>query len=93
MSGVADQVYTQRVGVVKGIIAVHTNTIESVWSLFKRGLIGSYHRLSAKHLQAYFDEMAFRYNNRRSRFLFRDTLLRLLRSDNLSYRELIEENA
>ena len=31
---------------------VHTNTIEGVWSLFKRFIIGSYHKLSVKHLPA-----------------------------------------
>lgn len=39
---------------------VHTNTIEGVWSLLKRSIIGSYHHLSIKHLPAYLDEMAFR---------------------------------
>ena len=43
---------------------VHTNSIESVWSLFKRSVIGSYHHLSEKHLQSYLDEMSFRFNKR-----------------------------
>ncbi|HEY3961893.1 MAG TPA: IS1595 family transposase, partial [Gaiellaceae bacterium] len=38
---------------------VHTNTVESVWSLFDRSVIGSYHKLSVKHLPAYLDEAAF----------------------------------
>ena len=29
---------------------VHTNSVESVWSLFKRSVVGTYHKLSAKHL-------------------------------------------
>jgi transposase-like protein len=43
---------------------VHTNTIEGFWSLAKRGIGGVYHSVSAKHLQMYFDEYAFRYNHR-----------------------------
>lgn len=43
---------------------VHTNTIEGFWSLVKRGISGVYHGVSAKHLPAYLDEYAFRYNNR-----------------------------
>ena len=68
---------------------VHTNTIESVWSLFKRSVVGSYHHLSVKHLPAYLDEMAFRYNNRENAYLFRDTLLRLIDADSMKYAELI----
>lgn len=68
---------------------VHTNTMESVWSLFKRSIVGSYHHLSVKHLQAYLDEFAFRYGNRENAFLFRDTLVRLLDAETLRYRELI----
>jgi transposase-like protein len=69
---------------------VHTQTIESVWSLLKRSIIGSYHHLSVKHLDAYLDEMAFRYNNRENAYLFRDTLLRLIEADGMTYRELVE---
>jgi len=68
---------------------VHTNTIEGVWSLFKRSLIGSYHHLSVKHLPAYLDEMAFRYNNRDNEYLFRDTLMRLIDAERMPYAELI----
>jgi transposase-like protein len=57
---------------------VHTNTVEGVWSLLKRSVIGSYHQLSVKHLPAYLDEIAFRFNNRDNPYLFRDTLLRLI---------------
>jgi transposase-like protein len=44
---------------------VHTNTIEGFWSLIKRGISGVYHSVSAKHLQSYLDEYAFRYNHRK----------------------------
>jgi len=68
---------------------VHTNTVEGVWSLFKRGIVGSYHQLSVKHLPAYLDEMEFRFNNRENPFLFRDTLLRLVMGEALPYAELV----
>ena len=41
---------------------VHTNGIESVWAVLKRGLKGIYHRVSEKHLNRYVDEFAFRLN-------------------------------
>ena len=40
----------------------HTNGIESVWALLKRGFHGTYHHFSKKHLQRYIDEFAFRLN-------------------------------
>lgn len=70
---------------------VHTNTIEGVWSLFKRSVIGSFHQVSVKHLPAYLDELEFRFNNRGNPFLFRDTLLVLLKGDALPYRKLVDE--
>ena len=68
---------------------VHTNTMESVWSLFKRSIVGSYHHLSVKHLQAYLDEFVFRYGNRENAYLFRDTVLRLIEAEPLRYAELV----
>jgi len=41
---------------------LHTNNIESFWSLLKRGVIGSYHHVSRKHLQRYVDEYCWRTN-------------------------------
>jgi transposase-like protein len=72
---------------------VHTNTIESAWSLFKRSILGSYHHLSVKHLDAYLDEFGFRYNNRHNDYLFRDTLRALVKSDVLTYKALTERFA
>jgi len=43
----------------------HTNTIEGFWSQLKRGLDGIYHQVSVKHLGAYAQEFAFRYNTRK----------------------------
>lgn len=72
---------------VRGV--VHTNTMESVWSLFDRAVIGSYHKLSAKHLPAYLQEFEWRFNNRENPYLFRDTLARLLAAEALPYKQLI----
>jgi transposase-like protein len=76
----------------KGVYVIgdlHTNTVESAFSLLKRGIMGTWHKISAKHLPAYLDEMTFRFNNRDNRFLFRDTLLKLIQSENLEYKQLI----
>lgn len=67
---------------------VHTNSVESAWSLLKRSIVGSYHKLSVKHLPAYLDEFTFRFNGRKNPFLFRDTLLRLIGEEPLRYDEL-----
>lgn len=72
---------------IRGI--VHTNTVEGVWSLLKRSIVGSYHQLSAKHLPAYLDEVAFRFNNRDNPYLFRDTMLRLIQGETLPLNELV----
>ncbi len=42
----------------------HTNSIESVWALLKRQIIGTHHWVSSKHLQKYVNEMAWRFNRR-----------------------------
>ena len=67
---------------------IHTNTVENAFSLLKRGIMGTWHKISAKHLPAYLDEMTWRFNNRKNPFLFRDTMLRLIHSENLEYKEL-----
>src|SRR5581483_4213966 len=43
---------------------VHTNTLEGFFSIFKRGMIGTYQHVDAKHLQRYVAEFDFRQNNR-----------------------------
>lgn len=45
--------------------SVHTNGMENFWSLFKRSLKGTYVSVEPFHLQAYADEQAFRFNNRK----------------------------
>jgi transposase-like protein/IS1 family transposase len=50
--------------------AVHTNTIEGFWSIFKRGIVGSFHKVSAKYMALYVAEFQFRYNNRFNEDIF-----------------------
>lgn len=45
---------------------IHTQNIENVWSHLKRGITGVYRIVSAKYLQSYADEFAFRYNHRKN---------------------------
>jgi len=44
---------------------VHTNTVEGYFSIFKRGIYGTFHHVSEAHLHRYLGEFDFRYNNRK----------------------------
>jgi transposase-like protein len=68
---------------------VHTNTIENFWSLFKRGVIGSFHKVSAKHLPRYLAEFTYRFNRREEQDLFMMTVARLLSTITLPYKNLV----
>lgn len=48
----------------EGDKTVHTNTIENVFSVFKRGMIGTYQHCGEAHLHRYLAEFDFRYNRR-----------------------------
>jgi transposase-like protein len=50
--------------------AVHTQTIEGFWSIFKRGVMGTFHKMSAKYIPLYVAEFQFRYNNRENADIF-----------------------
>jgi len=67
---------------------VTTNTVESAFSLLKRGIIGSWHKISAKHLPAYLAEMEFRFNRRKSSSLFLDTLRHMITAPVLTFEKL-----
>jgi transposase-like protein len=70
---------------------VHTNTVESAFSLLKRGIVGTWHKVDAKHLPAYLDEMCFRFNNRKNPYLFRDILTKMIQTPNLEFKELVAQ--
>ena len=72
---------------------VHTNNIENVWSLFKRSLVGTFHKMSKKHMDRYLEELEWRHNNRDNPRIFPDTLRRIMNTGNLTYRELVAEAA
>jgi transposase-like protein len=57
---------------VRGI--VHTATIDSFWSLLKRGIMGSFHHVSKDYLPLYINEFSWRYNNRNNPDIFRAVL-------------------
>ena len=44
--------------------AIHTNTIEGFWSLIKRGMIGTFHKVNQSTLSQPVAEFQFNYNNR-----------------------------
>lgn len=68
---------------------VHTNTIEGVFSLLDRSIIGAFHKVSTKHLPRYLHEVEWRYNNRLNEYLFRDCILELIGAGRLEYKKLI----
>jgi len=59
--------------------ACHTNTLEGFWSLLKRGVIGQFHYVTPKHLNAYINEFCFRYNERKNIDVFALTLQKAVR--------------
>jgi hypothetical protein len=67
---------------------IHTNGIESFWSLLKRGIIGSYHRVSAKHLRRYVDEYCWRENLGKDTDLFDSLLTANVKARPMQYRKL-----
>jgi hypothetical protein len=68
--------------------AIHTNSIEGFWSLFKRGLIGSFHKVSVKHLHRYLNEFQFRFNNRREEDIFAAVIINMVIAAGIEYKQL-----
>ncbi len=72
---------------------VHTNSIESIWASFKRSIMGAFHHVSAKHLDRYLEELEWRFSNRKNQYLFMDTLRRIVRTEPMTYQQLIGKAA
>jgi transposase-like protein len=72
---------------------VSTNGVENAWSLFKRSIVGAFHHVSEKHIDRYLSEFDWRFNGRNNAFLFRDTLMKLLNSPKMEFKELITKSA
>ena len=68
---------------------VHTNTIENAFSLLKRGIYGTFHKVSIKHLARYCNEFSYRFNRREQQLqMFGMTVKNLVNGEVLSYRKL-----
>ena len=70
---------------------IHSNTVEGVFSLLKRGVMGTFHSISKKHLPNYLNEFEFRYNTRKEND--GDRVSRAIRKSDgkrLKYRESID---
>jgi hypothetical protein len=67
---------------------IHTNTVESSFSLLKRGLIGSFHRVSIKHLHRYLTEFEYRFNARKDVHIFQKTVAEMLQAKPMPMKEL-----
>ena len=64
---------------------------KGVWSLLKRSIVGSFHKMSVKHMDRYLEELEWRFNNRGNPYIFRDALRRIMHTDPLEYRTLIAD--
>jgi hypothetical protein len=67
--------------------------VESAFSLVRRGNVGTWHKADAKHLPACLDEMYFWFNNRKNPYLFRDTIIKLIQTPGLEFKELTAQQA
>ena len=68
---------------------VTTNRIESAFSLFKRGIVGSFHKISIKHLHRYLSEFETRFNERENPDRFSTLIGRMCRTKTMPYQSLI----
>lgn len=67
---------------------IHVNSIESFWALFKRGVVGTFHHVSEKHLNKYVDEFEHRYNSKSLKDADRFTMTLGHLNGRLTYKQL-----
>lgn len=72
---------------------VHTCTIDGYWGLLKRGIIGSFHKVSIKHLQRYLNEFQFKWNHRTAQDIFAQIIVALVIGSALRYNVLTGPHA
>jgi hypothetical protein len=72
---------------------VYTNTIESAFSLLKRGIVGSFHKVSIKHLHRYLSEFEMRFNERKNPEMFESLVSRTCKTATMPYAELVLESS
>ena len=69
----------------------HTQGVENAFSLLKRGIYGTYHQVSIKHLGRYCNEFSYRFNRRGEQLaMFDQTMRNLANGKTLQYKELIK---
>ena len=71
------------------LISINTNSIENAWTHLKRTVVGTYYKMSKKHLQKYVDEFVFRFNTRKNTIAQRFNLLLKNMEYRLTYKDLI----
>jgi len=54
--------------------AIHTQTIEDLWSIFKRGIVGSFDNISCKYMHLYVAGFQFRYIDRQNPDIFGEAI-------------------
>jgi transposase-like protein len=99
--GIMGRVYFPKHRMINHIVSYgegenHTNGVENAFSLLKRGIYGTYHQVSIKHLGRYCEEFSWRFNQRdRQKYMFDETLKRLVNMKPLPFKELTasEESA
>jgi len=71
---------------------VSMKTVEGAFSLFKRGVVGSYHKLSKDHLDSYLGEFCWRYNRRKAQpWMFQNLLREVSTKKPMTYKTLTHE--
>ena len=72
------------------VVDVHINSVEGVWSLCKRSIIGSFHKVSRNRLDHYLEELERRFTNRDNPYIVRDAMRKIVGTETLTYRDLVD---
>jgi len=73
---------------------LHTNSIENSFSLLKRGVYGTFHKVSIEHLSRYCNEFSYRFNRRENQpQMFKETVKGLVKAEPLPLKKLTSETA